>query len=163
MNRIHIVGKKNHGKTTLIVALIEELTRQGVRVGAIKHSAHAHELDTPGKDSYRQRRAGARPAAVVTADLIGLYVPRTPKTDFYELVAPMFRGCDLVLVEGHLDCDGVKVEVWRREAGETCLAAGRSDVAAVVSDDQPEVDVPVWPRSDLPRLAANVRALAGCA
>ena len=48
MNRIHIIGRKNHGKTTLIVELIEEFTRLGLSVGAIKHTSHSHELDVPG-------------------------------------------------------------------------------------------------------------------
>ena len=57
MNRIHIVGRKNHGKTTLIVEVLAEFHRRGIRVGAIKHSAHRRELDPPGKDSYRHREA----------------------------------------------------------------------------------------------------------
>ena len=55
--------KNDRGKTTLLIELVEELTRRGVRVGTIKHSSHSHELDTPGKDSFRHRQAGATPAA----------------------------------------------------------------------------------------------------
>lgn len=51
MKLIHIVGRQNHGKTTLIVELLEEFARQAIVVGTIKHSSHAHELDRPGKDS----------------------------------------------------------------------------------------------------------------
>ena len=50
MNRIHIVGCKNSGKTTLIVDVLPELVARGYRVGAIKHSSHRHEVDVPGKD-----------------------------------------------------------------------------------------------------------------
>jgi len=70
VRRIHIVGRKNHGKTTLMVDLIEEFTRRGLRVGSMKHSIHVHELDQPGKDSYRHRHAGADPSAVVTRDMV---------------------------------------------------------------------------------------------
>lgn len=160
MNRIHVVGRKNHGKTTLIVELIEEFTRLGLRVGAIKHTSHWHELDVPGKDSYQQRLAGASPTAVVTADLIGMYVPRGADGDCYGRVAPLFSDCDLVLVEGHADADAAKIEVWRRALGEPCLASQRKDIAAVVTDDRPEVGVPVWPRNGLPRLARNVLLLS---
>ena len=76
MQTIHIVGRQNHGKTTLIVELIEEFRRRGLRVGTFKHSAHAHELDTPGKDSHRHRLAGAEPVAGITAELIGVFPPR---------------------------------------------------------------------------------------
>jgi len=65
-------------------------------------------------------------------------------------MAPLFEECDLVLVEGWIDRSGwPKVEVWRAEVGGAPLAAERSDIAAVVSDDAPEVEAPVWPRSDL--------------
>lgn len=160
MKRIHVVGRKGHGKTTLIVELVRQLCAQGVRVGTIKHSSHAHELDTPGKDSHRQRQAGADPAAIVTTDLVGVYLNRDAGADCYQLLAPLFSACDLVLVEGHVDAPGVKIEVWREAVGGPCLALERSDVAAVVTDDPLDVEVPLWPRSDVAALAQRVLALA---
>ena len=160
MKPVHIVGRKNHGKTTLIVDLLREFARRGLRVGTIKHSSHVHELDTPGKDSFRQRQAGAQPAAIVTDGLIGLYMSRNGKTDCYDQLAAMFSGCDLVLVEGHLDCAGNKIEVWRQAAGGECLALQRHDIAAVVSDDRLEPGVPLWPRRDITQLAERILALA---
>lgn len=161
MKRIHIVGRRNHGKTKLIVELVQELSRRGLRVGTIKHSSHQHELDTPGKDSHRQRLAGAAPVAVVTSDLVGIYIPRDATTEFYEQLAPMYKGCDLVLVEGHIDADGIKVEVWRQALGGPCLAVEREDIAAVVAEGEIDIDVPVWQRDDVRQLARNVRQLLG--
>ncbi|MDC0936360.1 molybdopterin-guanine dinucleotide biosynthesis protein MobB, partial [Pirellulales bacterium] len=64
--RVHIVGRKNHGKTTLIVELIGELRGRGLRVAAIKHTSHAHDLDTPGKDSHRHGEAGAAVVGILS-------------------------------------------------------------------------------------------------
>jgi len=47
------------GKTTLLEQLIPLLVKQGLRVALVKHSHHNIEMDTPGKDSYRLRKAGA--------------------------------------------------------------------------------------------------------
>ncbi|MCK5100719.1 MAG: molybdopterin-guanine dinucleotide biosynthesis protein MobB, partial [Desulfobacteraceae bacterium] len=58
---IHIVGHAGCGKTTLIVDLIKVLVKKNIKVGSLKHSAHVHELDKPGKDSFRHRKAGASP------------------------------------------------------------------------------------------------------
>jgi len=149
---VHIVGRKNHGKTRLIVELIDELVRRGLRIGSVKHSPHSHELDHPGKDSHRHRLAGASPAAVVTEDLIAVFQPRR-NNDFYRQIAPMFGHCDLVLVEGDIDGPGTKLEVWRQSVGSSCLALDRRDITAVISDDQPDADVPVWPRNDITSLA----------
>lgn len=148
MNRIHIVGRKNHGKTTLIVGLLHELRTRGVRVGTIKHSSHPHELDTPGKDSYRHRQAGAAPAAIVTPDSIGVFLPR-PTTAIYEVLEALYLDCELVIVEGNIDAAGTKIEVWRAAMGTPCLASERSDIAAVISDDRPPVTIPTWPRCDV--------------
>ena len=64
MRRLHVLGRKNHGKTTLVAELVAELTRRGWRIGTIKHTHHHHELDTPGKDSWMHRQAGAREVLV---------------------------------------------------------------------------------------------------
>ncbi len=160
MRRIHIVGRRNHGKTTLIVDLVAELCRRSIRVGSIKHSAHRHELDPPGKDSYRHREAGANPAGIISGNLMAVFVPRSPGDDCYSRLEPMFADCELVLVEGDIEATGVKIEVWRAPMGTACLAGERSDIRAVVSDDQPEVNVPVWPRADVRSLADRLLALA---
>ena len=156
MKRIHIVGRQNHGKTTLVVDLVRELSQRGIRVGTIKHSSHRHELDTPGKDSHRHREAGAAAAAIVTEDLIGVYLPRAKGAEFYERLEGLFADCDLVLVEGHLDWPGPKIEVWRAAVGGTCLATEHDDIVAVVTDDQLEADVPRWPRSQPAELADHI-------
>ena len=160
MKRVHIVGRKRHGKTTLVTELVREFARRGIRVGTVKHSSHVHELDVPGKDSYRQRMAGANPAVIVTRDLIGVYAPRDPQTALYDRLASLFSDCGLVLVEGHVDCPGPKIEVWRRAVSSSCLALERDDIAAVVTDDQLPVQVPVWPRSDIVQLANHLLAFS---
>ena len=156
MKLIHIVGRKNHGKTTLMVELIRELTRRGVSVGTIKHSSHVHELDTPGKDSYLHRQAGANPAAVVAQNLIGLFLPHSAELTPYATLAPMFAECALVLVEGDIDGPGDKIEVWRRAVGGPCLALDRRDIAAVVTDDPLELDIPIWPRREVAALSEHL-------
>lgn len=156
---VHIVGRKNHGKTTLVVDLVTEFCRRGVRVGTVKHSRHQHDLDTPGKDSHRHRHAGANPSAIVTADSIGIFLQRDAGADFYARLDPLFSECDLVLVEGDIETPGLKVEVWRASVGTYCLAPEHPDILAVVSDDAPEVAVPVWARRDIPTLADRLLSL----
>ncbi|MBN2491903.1 MAG: molybdopterin-guanine dinucleotide biosynthesis protein B [Planctomycetes bacterium] len=160
MHRIHIVGRKNTGKTTLVEALAAALARRGVRVGAIKHTGHVHELDTPGKETSRYRRAGAEPTAVVTSEAIGLFAARAKGEDPYERLAPLFAGCHVVLVEGDHEGPGTKVEVWRAATGTEPLIASRRDIVALITDDAVELPVVVWPRADMDALADRVLALS---
>jgi len=160
MKRIHIVGRQNHGKTTLIVELIKEYARLGIAIGTIKHSSHAHELDTPGKDSYRHRQAGASPSAVIASEMIGVWLPHMDAADPYAIIAPMFSDCRLVLVEGHVDAEGTKVEVWREAVGGPFLAETHRDIRAIVTNDVVKTQVPLWPRHDISCLANNLLSMA---
>ncbi len=163
---VHLVGRQGHGKTTLIEQLVAELTGRGVAVGTIKHSGHRHELDTPGKDSFRHRQAGAEPVAIVTTELIVVYRRRRAEDDLLsQWLAEQYRDCALVLVEGHLEGPGPKVEIWRAAVGTEPIARERPGlIAAVVSDDGEalgEVGVPVWSPRPIVTLADRLLALAG--
>ena len=61
-----VVGRLSSGKTTLIERLIPELTRLGLKAGAVKNVAHL-DIDTPGKDSWRHGKVGAEAYAVASA------------------------------------------------------------------------------------------------
>jgi molybdopterin-guanine dinucleotide biosynthesis protein B len=158
MNVVHLVGRRNHGKTTLLVELVRELRGRGVRLGTIKHSSHSHELDTPGKDSHRHRQAGAAPTAIICANLTAVFVPAAGG-DPYALLAPLYAQTDLVFVEGHLDGPGRKLEIWRAELGTSPLCRERADIEALITDDPVEVSVPIWPRADIGVLADRLVAL----
>ncbi len=153
MNVLHIVGRKGHGKTTLVVDLVRELTGRGVRVGTIKHCGHNHELDTPRKDSFQHREAGAATVAAVTPGLTAVFMRCDGKHDAYAPIRTSFRECDLVLIEGDRSGPGPKVEVWRETIGSPLLAPELEGVIAIVTDDPVESALPHWPRG-------NVRALA---
>ena len=47
------------GKTTLLEKLLPKLTEAGLTIGLLKHAHHDFDVDIPGKDSYRLRKAGA--------------------------------------------------------------------------------------------------------
>lgn len=153
MKIIHVVGRSKNGKTTLILELIAELKKRGLVVGTLKHSGHAHELETPGKDSWRHREAGAVPSAVVTTDQMAVYLPRKPGEDPFDRLGCLFAGCDIVLVEGYADGPGKNIEVWRAANGKDPLFPEREDILAVVTDDPVETGLPVWPRSNMAAIA----------
>ena len=59
MKIVSIVGKKNTGKTSLTVKVIEELTRRGYNVASIKHSHHTMEMDKENTDTWKHKQAGS--------------------------------------------------------------------------------------------------------
>ena len=174
MKRIHIIGGKNHGKTTLVVELVQELSARGIRVGTIKHTHHHHELDSPGKDSHRHREAGAAVVGILTRSMNAMFWPpnsgdssrdSSPSDDRYQVFEEMlfnrgFSDCELLLVEGDTQTEAAKIEVWRESLGSQPLASSDSSIIAVVSHDKPlNLTVPIWPRTDVPGLADKILAL----
>ncbi len=59
MKIVSIVGKKNTGKTSLTMKVIEELTRRGHKVASVKHSHHSIEMDKENTDTWRHKNAGS--------------------------------------------------------------------------------------------------------
>ncbi|MCA9051001.1 MAG: molybdopterin-guanine dinucleotide biosynthesis protein B, partial [Planctomycetaceae bacterium] len=148
--RIHIVGRRNSGKTTLVCELVREFRRRGLRVATIKHTHHAHELDTPGKDSHQHREAGAVGVGILSAEMTAVFIPTTRDTDEttrYARLQSAFADCDLILVEGDLHATAVKLEVWRAEVGGAPYADTDSSIRAVISDEITTDKHDVWPRS----------------
>ncbi len=162
MKRIHIIGRKNSGKTTLIVELVTELTLRGYRVGTIKHTHHNHELDTPGKDSHCHRVAGSAAVGILTKGMNAIFWPQaeTESTvDKYEQFDAMMNDCDIVLVEGDSQTNAPKVEVFRLVNGNAPIAASDVNIHAVVTDDVLDIEAVIWKRGDLNSIVDNVESL----
>jgi len=167
MRRIHIVGRKNSGKTRLVVDLVEALTGRGLRIGTIKHTHHQHELDTPGKDSWAHRQAGASIVGVLARNMTAVFLPhrqqhdqpdqqdqhgqRGDREDRFEEIEPLLEACDWVIVEGNLATKAPKIEVWRSENDSAPLYPDDPGILAVVSDTPLRDPAPQrqFPRSDL--------------
>jgi molybdopterin-guanine dinucleotide biosynthesis protein MobB len=157
VNRLHIVGGKNHGKTSLVVELVKEFRQRGIAVGTIKHTHHRHELDVPGKDSHRHRTAGATAVGILSPSMCAVFLPTDAKDsevrDRYSFLASVFTDCRLVLVEGDSQTKAPKIEVWRSELGTPPLASRDGSILAIVSDDVPPIETKKFRRSETARLA----------
>ncbi|MBU0993259.1 MAG: molybdopterin-guanine dinucleotide biosynthesis protein B [Proteobacteria bacterium] len=159
MKLLHVIGRKNNGKTKLVVDIIKELTERGLDIGSIKHSSHDHELDKPGKDSFLHREAGASPSTVITPTLTAIFIPRRGDDEPLKILSPLYENKDLVVVEGYLEGPGKKIEVWRNHSGEPPIAPERNDIKAIVTDDPIDIDCPVWPREDIKTLCDHILKL----
>lgn len=159
VKRIHIIGRKNSGKTSLVVELVQALTERGLRVGTVKHTHHQHQLDTPGKDSFRHGEAGAAVVGILTPGVDAVFCKtngQDESVDRYCRLAGLFADCDLVLVEGDSQADAPKIEVWRAAIDELPLAGDDRSISAIVSDDAVQANCATWPRADVHALATKI-------
>ena len=135
MKAVGIVGWHNSGKTTLLVALVRELTGRGLRVSTVKHAHHRFDVDTPGKDSWEHRAAGATEVMVGSERRWALMheLRDEPEPDLDALLAKM-SPVDIVLVEGFKSSPLDKIEVYRDGLDEPPVAASARDVVAIVCE-----------------------------
>ncbi|MBI5890958.1 MAG: molybdopterin-guanine dinucleotide biosynthesis protein B [Nitrosomonadales bacterium] len=129
-----IVGNSGSGKTTLVEKLIRELSSRGLRVATIKYANHKVVLDTPGKDSYRNKEAGAVMSMLVTSSQMQLVSDLAEEREPGQLAERFMGGADLVLAEGFSLSPGAKIEVVRRECGKPPRCTLEDGLIAVVTD-----------------------------
>lgn len=131
---IGIVGRSGSGKTTLLEYLVGKLAAAGRKVNVIKHSHHDLELEPPGKDSARLRRAGAAEVMVASpyryAIVHELRGAAEPGLD--EQLARL-APADLTLVEGFKSFPIDKLEIHRGVGDKGPLYPHDEHIVAVAS------------------------------
>ncbi|PJK31514.1 molybdopterin-guanine dinucleotide biosynthesis protein B [Minwuia thermotolerans] len=135
MKVLGLAGWSGSGKTTLMVALIPLLRRRGLTVSTIKHAHHRFDVDTPGKDSWRHRDAGASEVMVASSQRFALMheLRGASEPTLDELLARM-APVDLVLVEGFKREGHSKIEVHRAATGKPPLYPDDPAIVAIASD-----------------------------
>jgi molybdopterin-guanine dinucleotide biosynthesis protein B len=146
---VSIVGKSNSGKTTLIEKMIAELSRRGWRVASIKHNRHGFEIDHEGKDSWRQKKAGAVSTVIASPQQIALIEDTDRDLEIGELAERYIRNADIILVEGYKSNPYPKIEVFRAELKRDLLSSEQEGLMAVASDVPLDVKVPVMNINDV--------------
>ena len=107
-----VAAQSDTGKTTVIEKLLPELKSRGLRVAALKGNLHHHDLDLPGKDSWRYARAGAEVAGFTTQTGFLLHGITEPNC-VNDVVASLLRDLDLILIEGNKKSSNPKIEIVR--------------------------------------------------
>jgi molybdopterin-guanine dinucleotide biosynthesis protein B len=137
---ISVVGKKGAGKTTLVVGLVREFARRGVRVGTIKHGHHPVIADQEGKDTWRHyHEAKAVKTVLESPGHRALFERTEEEIDPFALATRFFSDVDIVVVEGFKRFAIPKIEIYRKGVHDTPLfdvtQKEPGDWIAMVTDD----------------------------
>ena len=148
------------GKTTLLKTIIPALCARGVRPGLIKHTHHNMDIDTPGKDSYELRKAGAAQTIVASSQRWALMTetPDEEQIDLTYLISRMDHSTlDLVLVEGFKHEPVAKILLFRSHAGHDVHELTLDEhVIAVASDVALDLKVQVLDLNNVEEIAAFI-------
>ena len=146
---ISVVGRSDSGKTTFLEKLIPELKRMELRVAVVKHDRHGFEIDYPGKDTWRLRKAGADTVMISSPNQIAMIrsgLARESSLD--ELAQLVSDEVDIVLTEGYKSSNKPKIEVSRRAIANGELLCTDDELLAVVSDHPHDIKVPQFDLDD---------------
>jgi molybdopterin-guanine dinucleotide biosynthesis adapter protein len=160
MKIVAFVGYSESGKTRLVVRLIRELKRRGLRVAAVKRCSHGFSLDTEGKDTTDFSRAGAEGVAMISPDGWAA-LGNARDVEAPRLARRLFPEAGVVLIEGGKDLRGTpKIEVQR--AGHSGTAGTPPDelIAVVTEGPQPGgATAPVFGPDDISGIADLILSL----
>lgn len=155
-----IAAWSGSGKTTLLKKLIPALCAEGIRPGLIKHTHHHMDVDTPGKDSYELRKAGAAQTLVASQQRWALMTetPEESELDLAYLVSRMDTSTlDIVLVEGFKHEPVAKILLFRKDAGHSPEELSLDEnVIAIASDVEIETDIPVFDINNIQLITAFI-------
>jgi molybdopterin-guanine dinucleotide biosynthesis protein B len=98
---IGVVGRKDSGKTSVVVSIIEELTNEGYQVATAKHiNQQAFSMDTKGKDTWRHSAAGANPVLSVSDIEMAVLIRDGVQRFSLERMLRFAPDADILIIEG---------------------------------------------------------------
>ena len=116
------------------------------------------DVDTPGKDSYRLRKAGTEQMLVASHNRHVLMTETPDEEASFEYLLNMFdhSRLDLILVEGCKDLVFPKVELHREKTGKPWLYPTDSEIIAIVADTSVDSPLPQMDINDLDTISEFV-------
>ncbi|EOX4381536.1 bifunctional molybdopterin-guanine dinucleotide biosynthesis adaptor protein MobB/molybdopterin molybdotransferase MoeA [Vibrio cholerae] len=143
------------GKTTLLEALLPKLTAAGLRIGLLKHAHHDFDVDKPGKDSYRLRKAGASQMLIASRNRHALMTETPDAEAEFDYLLTRFDAekLDMILVEGCKNIAFPKIELHRAEVGKPWLYPHDQNIIAIAADEMVATDLPQIHINDLDAIA----------
>jgi molybdopterin-guanine dinucleotide biosynthesis protein B len=144
---VAVIGRKNSGKTTTALRLMQELRRRGHRVMSIKHGTHSFNIDPSTTDTYRHfHEGGAERVAMAAPNTFALVAHWTEELAPETIAERYFADADIVVCEGFKRSALPKIEVWRRAMHASPLYSehpiGAAHHIAVITDVPDDLAVP---------------------
>lgn len=136
---ISFIGWSGSGKTTFLEQLIPILRRRGIRLAVVKYDGHEFDMDKQGKDTWRFTQAGAECVAIGNSRHAAILENRP--ISFFD-ICKKIENVDLIIAESWNLPELKKIEVFR--AHDELRCQDKDTLCAVISDDKPDVNVPIF-------------------
>lgn len=129
-----MIGRKKSGKTTTTEFIVNQLVREGFKIGCLKHIHHQNfTFDTKGKDTWRFAQAGAEIVVGAATDEVAIIVKTKTLQEDLDQLLNLFgeRKLDFIILEGFHTLvadrkDVFKIIAARDQEGLRTVLAGTS-------------------------------------
>ena len=153
---ISIVGEcSNVGKTTLIKHLLEIFSKEGLKVGVVKHHHREFDFDREGKDSFIFSKSGASCVKMVSPNRVITIENLNYEKSLYDVLETM-TDYDFVLVEGYKWESLDRIEVYRTGYS-TKIISDKDKLIAIVSDLKHDLDVDQFNPDEYEKIANKIK------
>ena len=153
---ISIVGEcSNVGKTTLIKHLLEIFSKEGLKVGVVKHHHKEFDFDREGKDSFIFSKSGASCVKMVSSNRVITIENLNYEKSLYDVLETM-TDYDFVLVEGYKWENLDRIEVYRTGYS-TKIISDKDKLIAIVSDLKHDLDVDQFNPDEYEKIANKIK------
>ena len=153
---ISIVGEcSNVGKTTLIKHLLEIFSKEGLKVGVVKHHHKEFDFDREGKDSFIFSKSGASCVKMVSPNRVITIENLNYEKSLYDVLETM-TDYDFVLVEGYKWENLDRIEVYRTGYS-TKIISDKDKLIAIVSDLKHDLDLDQFNPDEYEKIANKIK------
>ena len=148
---IGITGSKDVGKTYYATLIIKLLFERGYKVGSIKHAHHDFDIDKPGTDSFKHRKAGSNQVIISSSKRWAKITENYDNNEKnLEQLIEEFHNVDIVVVEGFKKENHPKIEISSK--GLKNKNKEINNVIAIVSDELRDTSTAVFKKNDTKNL-----------
>lgn len=144
------IAPSGTGKTTLLSQVIAWLSVQELRIGVIKQARDDFDVDQPGKDSYRLRKAGVERLLLASSKKSALLVehPDGEEAELNVLLALFDQDTlDVILVEGFSEQPFPRIALSR--GAKKLLRYPNDPLTIALATDRPVVEQIAIPVLDI--------------
>lgn len=124
MRLFGLIGRDVARRRAILTQLVSELTKRGVKVGALFEAPPDFDPDKPGKDSYEHRKAGAMEVLLMAPRFSALMHENAARHSPLAMhLAQGMTEADLVLIDGFDAEAHPKARVGAASEGARCDAS----------------------------------------
>lgn len=135
-----IYGKSNTGKTSLIIKIINTLTKDGIRIACIKKSNKIIDIDTKGKDTWKYAEAGSKIMVLSSKNNTDILLKK--RQDIEEIIDQIsyINKYDLIIIEGANESYIPKIRLGNIEKRENTILTYSDDFSGLIKIIKKEIN-----------------------